>query len=189
MPSFNQKLTVKYVSSTIWEQKLLVGTIGPGKKGAVGVAVGRLTRAGAWQGALRAVQHNNFSIYGAHSIWRPLNNGIHSPHTFSHFQYFSFFFFSVVGFFSESFVVRLAFGYFAKKHFVRWLLFLYFFFVFFIMFFFLLANKRRTPVGSHWSVKSELQADQTTTCTLDRSCKTSQKKRGLRSEKCWRSVE
>lgn len=38
--------------------------------------------------AVRSVQHNNFSIYGAHSIWRPLNNGIHSPHTFCYFPYF-----------------------------------------------------------------------------------------------------
>lgn len=58
---------------------------------------------------------------------------------------------SVFPLFVEAFVMRLAFGYFAKKHFVRRLLFPFFliFFFFFCFFCFFLANKRRAPVGSH----------------------------------------
>jgi len=57
---------------------------------------------------------------------------------------------SVFPLFVEAFVMRLAFGYFAKKHFVRRLLFPFFLIFFFFCFFcFFLANKRRAPVGSH----------------------------------------
>lgn len=92
--------------------------------------------------AVRSVQHNNFSIYGAHSIWRPLNNGIHSPHTFCYFPYFHSCF-SLARFsfssFCWSFCDALGFRLLCKKTFcsatvISFLSHFFFFFVFSVFF-------------------------------------------------------